>query len=103
MFLWIRASLSSKNRSVSQLHSIGKPVFVQPRRCFFNISLAGFLAATEPTLTLANLVTSAAMCLLDCFFLRMNEFRRMEERNADGCEYRHNLAMSAYKVKLWIR
>lgn len=35
--------------------------------------------------------------------VRMNEFRRLEERDADGCEYRHNLAMSAYKVKLRIR
>lgn len=35
--------------------------------------------------------------------VRMNEFWRLEKRNADGREYRNNLAMSAYKVKLRIR
>lgn len=77
MFLWISVSLSSKNRSVSQLDSIGKPVFVRPNRRFFlNILLAGFPAATKPTLTLANLVTTAAMLFGggDNFMVWMNEF-----------------------------
>lgn len=56
MFLWITDPLSSKNRSVSQLASIGKPGFVRPSHRYF-----ASLLLTKLTLTLANLLTNAVV------------------------------------------